>query len=108
MVVDHTDAEEQHARDDTMAEHLNRRPGQRGHTKGIERPMGKVNRSSRRSHAQQHYPHVAHAGVGDQLLHIRLHEADARAIDNIDHRKYAQRGSEFMRAKRQEGKANTN
>ena len=78
MIVDDTDAEEQHAGNDTMAEHLDGRPRQGRHTEGD------IANTGSRGHTKQNNTHVADTGIGDKLLHILLHQADTRAIDDIN------------------------
>jgi len=99
VIVDDADAEEEHPGNDAMTEHLDRRPGQRRrsehHTAG----------SRRRRHAEQDYAHVAHTGVRNQLLHVRLHETDARAVENVNDREYRQPAGELVQAHRQQREA---
>ena len=78
MVVDHTDAEEQHPRDDSMAKHLNGRACQCSHAECY------ITSTSRRRYAEQNDTHVAYAGIRNQPLHVLLHQADTGAIKDIN------------------------
>ena len=51
----------------------------------------------RRADAQDDEAHVAHRGVGHQLLHVRLHHRDERAVDDADDRQRADVGSHLQR-----------
>src|SRR5258708_8116449 len=82
-----------------MTDHLHRRSCQGGLAESYVTYTG----SSR--HTKQHDAHVADAGVGDQPLHIRLHQADTRAIDDINGRDYRYPASELVCSSWQEGQA---
>ena len=79
VIVNDADAEEEHARDETMTEHLDGRARQRCLAEGHPAKAG-----GRRRHTQQDHTHMADAGVSDQLLHIGLHQADARPVNNVN------------------------
>ena len=71
-VVNHTDAEEQGARHKSVGQHDHQRAFNALTIKG-EQPDG-------------HKGHVRDRRIGDQLLHILLHERDERGVDHSDHR----------------------
>ncbi len=71
-VVDHADAQEQRARDETVAEHDDHRAFEPLLVEGEQ--------------ADGDDRHVRDRGIGDQLLHVVLHQRDQRGVDHRDHR----------------------
>ncbi|QYU71032.1 division plane positioning ATPase MipZ [Leptolyngbya sp. 15MV] len=70
-VVDHADAQKQRARDEPVAEHDDHRAFQPLHVE--------------REQADGHNRHVRDRGIGDQLLHVVLHQRDQASDDHGDH-----------------------
>ena len=56
-----------------------------------ESPCGVQRENAQRAEAQ-----VAHRAVGDQLLHVLLHHADQRAVDDADDREHDQNGDDVL------------
>ena len=71
-VVDHADAQEQRARDQAVAEHDDHRAFEALHVE--------------REQADGDDRHVRDRGIGDQLLHVVLHQRDQRGVDHRHHR----------------------
>jgi hypothetical protein len=69
-IVDHADAEEERARDEAVAEHDHHRAFDALLVEGEQ--------------ADRHDRHVRDRRIGDQLLHVRLHQSDERGVDHRD------------------------
>ena len=75
-VVDQPHQHEEEAGDHAVAEHLERRAGQP--------------HLAHRRDTQQHVPHVAHAGIGDETLQVLLPQGEDGAVDNAHRRQRGQ------------------
>lgn len=71
-VVDHAYAQEQRPRNETVAEHQDHRAFEALRIEGE-----KADRDDR---------HMRDRGIGDQLLHVLLHQRNQRGRDHRDHR----------------------
>ena len=69
-VGEHADEQEEPAGADAVGEHL------------IDRALHALH--VHRADAEHDEAQVAHRGVGHQLLHVRLHHRDQRAVDDAD------------------------
>ena len=82
LVVEHADAEEEHAGDRAVGEHLQRRAGERRLAEVQIAAL--VATAAAAATPSSHVAHVADAGVGDHLLHVALHHRGARAPQDVD------------------------
>ena len=64
--------------------------------KHLENPAGNALRR-RREDAHSDEAHMRHRGIGDQFLHVLLHEGNERGVDHRDDREREDERSEFMR-----------
>ena len=89
-LVDHADAEEEPAGVESMRQHHHHRA-----VEAVQVVLDALNavpatrsafRPERHEDAERDEAHVADRRIGDQLLHVRLHERDQRAVDDGDHR----------------------
>ena len=87
----HADDEEEAAGADAVVQHL------------VDRALHALR--VHRGDAEHDEAEVADARVGDQLLHVRLHHRDQRAVDDADHREHGEIGREVRR--RRSGTAET-
>ena len=76
-VINHTDQKEEHPGDGSVIEHL-----QHGAVNALR---GKAR------HAQHHITHVADAGIGDELLEVRLCHRAERAVNDVPRSQCAQK-----------------
>ena len=79
-IREHADDQEQAAGAHTVIEHL------------IDRALHAL-RVHRRD-AEHDEAEMAHARIGDELLHVRLHHRHKRTVDNADHREEREIGRE--------------
>ncbi len=86
-IVDHADAQEERARDQAVAQHLEDCALHAGLVAG-ENPHG-------------HEAHVGDRRIGDQLLDVRLTEGDQRGVDDGDHRQRQHQRREHLRRLRE-------
>ena len=86
-VVDDADAEEQSGRDDAVRDHLEDAAGD----------------ALRRHREQPHgdEAHMRHRRIGDELLHVLLHQGDQRGVDDGDDRERVDQRREIDRGLRE-------
>ena len=78
-VVDHADAEEERAGDQAVGDHLEH---------GALHALG---RHGEQAHG--HEAHMRHGGIGDELLHVVLHQGDEGGVDDGDDRRARRRAA---------------
>jgi hypothetical protein len=86
-VVNDADAEEQRAGDEAVRQHLE------------DRPLDAL--LVHREDAHRHVAHVGDRGIGDQLLHVLLHQRHQRGVDDGDDREREHEGREIFRGERE-------
>uniref|UniRef100_A0A0N5A6U6 LigA n=1 Tax=Parastrongyloides trichosuri TaxID=131310 RepID=A0A0N5A6U6_PARTI len=86
-VIDHADAQEERARDQAVAQHLE---------DGALHPSVVAGED-----AQGDEAHVRDRRIGDQLLHVGLTEGDQRRVDDGDHRQGEHQRREHLRRQRE-------
>ena len=82
-VVDHADAQEQRAGNQPVREHLEDAALHALHVGGED--------------AHRHVSHVGDRGIGDQLLHVLLHQRDQRGVDDRHDREREDQGRQVIR-----------
>src|ERR1700753_805366 len=85
-IIDNAHTEEEHTSNNTVSKHLHRGTGQRNLTESFTSASREesITGPSCCCNSQQNDAHMAHAGVRNEFLHIRLHETDGCAIQDID------------------------
>src|SRR5713226_176072 len=97
VIRDNAHTEEEQSSDKAMTEHLYSCAGQSGLAESY---TAEARRS--RGYAKQYDAHVTDARISDQLLHVRLHKANTRAVENVDSGNDRQPGRELSNAFRQQ------
>src|SRR5262245_20325602 len=86
-VVDHADAQEQSRRHDAVRDHLEDAAG------------NALRRGCENAHGDE--AHMPYGGIGDELLHVLLHQRHQRGVDHRDDRQREHERSEIVRGGRE-------